>query len=280
MESSVWKLCQTPTITVQQCQLKLPLESAIFCVSSPALTCIVLEESAASDLLKWWLFFLSSLPGNGKNPHPPQSLLLPPHPRAVRLWQCAHGHEERVLPGRLQKSCGFSQGEVSLLALREMALSFFLPKVYGALTLASQLRATAEDELRKLWFPWCPWCGFFCPRPWVCSGLVTCVSWPAFLRQFQLWWFSYLTCWLTNASLLCLCISFHVALVSCELALTWGKGPSLTAAWITPPLTRVFTAPGMSFSCTLIPIVNLSTCSLQWGWRILFSSVQIAVGQN
>lgn len=77
-------------------------------------------------------------------------------------------------------------------------------------------------------------------------------------------------------------ISFHVAFVSCELALTWRKGPrlSLQSGSCPPDMIHVLQLLERLCSYTLIPRVRLGTCSLQQGWMILFSSVQIAVGQN
>ncbi len=51
--------------------------------------------------------------GDGQSPAAPAGLLLPPRAGAVRLWQRADGHEERVLLRRLHTRRGLPQGQVS-----------------------------------------------------------------------------------------------------------------------------------------------------------------------
>lgn len=74
------------------------------------------------------IFLLSALEGDGENPQSPQSLRFPAHPSPVGLRQRAHGDEERVLRCRLQKRGGFPEGEVSLLVLKKITVSFFRQK--------------------------------------------------------------------------------------------------------------------------------------------------------
>lgn len=188
-----------PWSSAHWCSLRIRMISPFSRICSPALICVDLRESAASDSLKWWMLFLPSLSGNGENPQPPESLRVSPHPRAVCLWQRAHGHEERVLRGRLQKSCGFSQGEVSLLALWKITISFFLPEMCGsrALTAALQLRCSAKGEspeaLRASSFLGA--LDVVSALPSVCAqrALLIWVSFPTLPQQFRLWLFSYLT---------------------------------------------------------------------------------------
>lgn len=195
---SFQKSC-SPWSSARWCYLRVRMISPFLRICSPALICVDLRESAASDSLKWWMLLLPSFSGNGENPQPPQSLRVSPHPSAVRLWQRAHGHEERVLCGWLQKSCGFSQGEVSLLALWKITISFFLPEVCGsrALRAALQLWCAAKGEspesLRASSFLGALDVVSALPSMCAQSTLLIWVSFPTLLQQFRLWLFSYLT---------------------------------------------------------------------------------------